>query len=439
MDKQQLSRRAFLKLAAASSSGAALAGLGPLRNIAAAQDMGEVSVGHAWEAAFRARQQEFDDMFMERHPDTTISVIHNTWADHNNVVPAWAAAGTLPDIIYTHGSRATPWAHEGILIDIHDIVTTDEEFNVEGMWEESVRLYRVDGRIHCLPYDHGPIILGYNKDMFDAAGVDYPTDEWTMEDFGAAANELTDSDMGTFGWDGRLNLGNGGAFFYIGAWGGATLNEDETEMTLDTPEAREALNFWVNLIHEDNAGASATEAESFPNQNAFRAGVAAMSHIATWDTPSMRAQASFDWDVAPTPMGPDGMRKTGAFGSGYGITPNSDSPDRAWSYLREYLSIDGMIFMWSLSGRGSPARPEGLEVWLNSEPAPPNGHYFLSAMEDYAVTGPPFASLASPQVLSVIGREVDLMRLGEKSVDDAIATIMEEGQAALDASMEDDM
>ena len=43
-------------------------------------------------------------------------------------MPAWAAAGTLPDIIYVHGSRATPWAHEGIIIDIHDIVTADEEF-----------------------------------------------------------------------------------------------------------------------------------------------------------------------------------------------------------------------------------------------------------------------------------------------------------------------
>ena len=73
---------------------------------------------------------------------------------------------------------------------------------------------------------------------------------------------------------------------------------------------------------------------------------------------------------------------------------------RMWlgRYLREYLSLDGMIFMWSLSGRGSPARPEGLEVWLNSDPAPPSGRYFLEAMFDYAVTGPPFQSLAAAQV-----------------------------------------
>ncbi len=437
MSSKQFSRRNFLKLAAASSTGAVVGYLGPLSNIASAQDTVELTFGRHWEAAFRPRQAEYDEGFMERHPDISINISYNTWADHNNVVPAWAAAGILPDIIYVHGSRATPWASEGIIIDIHDIVVSDAEFNVDGMWEESVRLYRRNGRIHALPYDHGPIILGYNKDMFDAAGMDYPSEDWTMEDFAAAAIELTDEDAGVWGWDGRLDLGNGGGYFFLGAWGGGTLNEDETEMTFDTPGTREALNFWYKMIHEDGAAPSGAEAESFPGTQPFRAGVAAMGHIATWSTPSMRAQASFEWDVAPTPMGADGSRKTGAFGSGYGITPTSDKPDTAWRYLREYLSLEGMIFMWSLSGRGSPARPEGLEVWLNSDPAPPSGRYFLEAMFDYAVTGPPFASLASAQVLDIINREGDLLKLGETSVDDAIAAITKEGNAALDAAAED--
>ncbi|MCY4145194.1 MAG: sugar ABC transporter substrate-binding protein [Chloroflexi bacterium] len=437
MDKQQLSRRAFLKLAAASSSGIALAGVGPLRNIAAAQDTVELTFGRHWEAAFRPRQAEYDEGFMERHPDIKISITYNTWTDHNNVVPAWAAAGTLPDIVYVHGSRATPWAHEGIIIDIHDLAVADDEFNVDGMWEESLRLYRVNGRIHALPYDHGPIILGYNADMFDAAGLDYPDENWTMEDMASAAAALTDANMGVYGWDGNFSLGNSANGFFLGAWGATNMNDDETAMTMDTPEAREALSHWYNLIHEEGVAPTAAEAEAFPNQNVFRAGAAAMGHLATWDTPSMRAQASFNWDVAPAPMGADGTRATTSFGSGYGITPTSDKPDAAWRYLREYLSVDGMIFMWSLSGRGSPARPEGLEAWLTSDPAPPNGQYFLEAMFEYATTGHPYSSLASAQVSQILDRESNLLKLGEASVDQVIATIMEEGNAALDAVADD--
>ena len=437
MDTKQLSRRAFLKLAATTGTGAVLAGyLGPLRNIASAQDAVELTFGRHWEAAFRPRQAEYDEAFMERHPDIRINITYNTWSDHNNVVPAWAAAGTLPDIIYVHGSRVAPWANEGIIIDIHDLATPDEEFNVDGIWEESLRLYRVNGRLHAIPYDHGPLILGYNKDMFDAAEMEYPTEDWTMEDLLNAAAALSGDDgLPQWGWSGELDLGNGGSGFFLGAWGGATMNEEETEMVIDTPEAREALNFWYSLIHEAHAGPSATEAEGF-GDNPWQNGRCGMAVVPTWETPSLRRFASFDWDVAPTPMGADGTRKTGAFGSGYGITPTSDQPEVAWRYLREYLSVEGMIFMWSLSGRGSPARPEALEVWFTSDPAPENAYYYRDAMFDYAVTGPPFQTLAAAQVGDVLGREAELLRLGETSVDDAIAAIMTEGQAALDSVAE---
>ena len=78
MSTEKLSRRAFLKLAAASSSGVALAGLGPLSNIAGAQDTVELTFGRHWEAAFRPRQAEYDEGFMERHPDIDINITYNT-------------------------------------------------------------------------------------------------------------------------------------------------------------------------------------------------------------------------------------------------------------------------------------------------------------------------------------------------------------------------
>lgn len=432
LNKKQLSRRDFLKLAATASSGAFLIGyVGSSRNVASAQDATELTFGRHWEAAFRPVQEEFDDNFMEENPDIEINITYNTWGDHNNVVPAWAAAGTLPDIIYVHGSRVAPWAAEGIIVDIQSLVDPDSEFNVEGIWEESLRLYRVDGNLHGIPYDHGPLILGYNKDMFDAAGMDYPTTEWTMEDLLNAAVALTDPDQLQWGWSGELDLGSGGSHTFLGPWGGGTMNDDETQMILDTDEAREALNFWYTLIHELNAGPSATEAEGF-GDNPWQNGRTAMAVVPSWETPSLAQFASFEWDVAPWPMGTDGTRIAGSFGSGYGITSDSENPDVAWRYLREYLSTDGMIFMWGLTGRGSPARPDALESWLTSEPAPESAHFYLEAMQDYAVTGNPFQTLAAPQVLDILGREAELLRLGETTVDDAIAAIMEEGQEAMD-------
>ena len=435
MNKKQLSRRDFLRLAAATGTGAFIVGLPvPARQIASAQDSVELTFGRHWEAAFRPVQAEFDANFAEEHPEININITYNTWADHQNVVPAWAAAGTLPDILYVHGSRVAPWAAEGIISDIEDLVAPDTEFDVEGIWEESLRLYRIDGRLHAIPYDHGPVILGYNKDMFDAAGIDYPDENWTMDDLREAAIALSNPDELQWGWSGFFGFDNHNGVSFLGPWGGAAMNEDETEMTLDSDAVREATNFWTGLIHEDGAAPTAVDGESMGGiANVFQNGLSAMHAVPSWSTPSLRQFASFEWDVAPWPTGPV-QRVTGSFGSGYGITTSSEHPDVAWTYLREYLSTEGMIFMWSLTGRGSPARPAALEEWLNSEPAPDNAQYYLDAMENYSVTGSPFLTLAAPQILDVMNRERDLLQLGDTDVESAISTIMEEGQAAMDES-----
>ena len=82
--------------------------------------------------------------------------------------------------------------------------------------------------------------------------------------------------------------------------------------------------------------------------------------------------------------------------------------------------------MWGSSGRGSPARAEAYQSWLDSEPASDSAHYFLHALENYAVTGRPYQTLAAPQLLDITGRYQTLLRSGEIDVDSAITSIVEE-------------
>jgi multiple sugar transport system substrate-binding protein len=258
-----------------------------------------------------------------------------------------------------------------------------------------------------------------------------------MDDLVEAATALTDTSQQQWGFGGSLpNLNNGGMGATLRPWGAKLLNEDETELLLDTDEASEALNFWTGLILDQHIAPTFAVSGAFgdpigtPNI-VFRAGKAAMELIASWDTPSLQAQSAFAWDVAPWPEGPVG-RGTGSFGSGFGTTATSQHPDEAWTYLSEYLSVEGMIFMWGSTGRGSPARKDAYQSWLDSGFAPAGAQYFLDALENYASTDEPFQTTAAPQIGDLMIREMTVVRNGEKSVDDAIATIMEEGQALLD-------
>jgi multiple sugar transport system substrate-binding protein len=456
---KRFSRRDFLRMSALGATGALLAACGAAATpqiiekevvvtkevetikevekivevtaAAPASDVTVLTFGHHWEAAFRAHQEEFDNQFMGNHPEIVIKRVYNTWADHNQVVPTWAAAGTLPDIIYVHGSRAYPWAHEGITISIQDHIDSDNEFNVQGIWEEALKLYRYEGQQHDIPYDHGPVILGYNKDIFDAAGEPYPTEEWTLEDLREVAAKLTDVDNQQWGWSGTLptlSPEGGGATLY--PYGEQSMNEEQTGLTFDTDTAKEAMQFWTDIILTDKSAPTPAESQAI-EQGPWIGGRVAMSLVASWDTPTLANFASFKWDVAPWPTGPTG-RGTGSFGSGFGITSNSKNLDAGWAYLREYLSPEGMAFLWGSTGRGSPARKEAYESWMNSEVAPEHAEYFLDAMDGYARTGQPFATLAAAELLDIFNRETQLIRNGEKTVDEAVATMMEEGQAALD-------
>lgn len=427
MENKNLSRRNFLKAAASTAAGAAM--FTPLGKLAttfaspAGQDAVTITFAVHWELSFQPVQEEWDAKYIAEHPNVTIEKIYNTWADHNAIVLTWAAAGELPDIVYVHGSRAVPWGKGEILLPLNSYIEADADFNVEGVFPEALRLYNVDGNQYAIPYDHGPYIIGYNKDAFDAAGVEYPAEGWTLDDFVTKAKALTIPGQ-QWGFGPTVGLGNEQAPFFLGAFGGATFNEAEDGLLLDTEESRTALNFWFDLMHKEGVISNAADAASFSGDARF-SGQFAMFGIATWDIPGFHDLATFKYDVAPVPSGPAGQH-TGSFGSGFGTTATSKNADAAWDYLSEYLSQEGMEFMWAASGRGSPARQSAYQAFLDAPIVPEHSQYFLDAMEQYAVTGRPYQSVTGPEVAQVITDNVTLLGTGEISVDQFIANVTEQ-------------
>jgi multiple sugar transport system substrate-binding protein len=151
----------------------------------------------------------------------------------------------------------------------------------------------------------------------------------------------------------------------------------------------------------------------------------AMWAMPSWETPNFHDQASFNWDVAPWPKGPK-SRVTGAFGSGFCITTQSKNPDVAWTYLSEYLSKEGMEFMWGTTGRGSPARQAAYQSWIDSPIAPKHASFYLDATKDYAVNGRPYPSTTGPEVIDVINQNQTLLNSGEITIDKFISNVMEQ-------------
>jgi multiple sugar transport system substrate-binding protein len=437
MGDKPLSRRDFMKRALIVGGAVAAVSCAPqavqpaanegVGEKAPANDIIILTAAHAWEAAFEAHQNNFDNMFNEKNPNIVLKRINSGWSEHNQIVPTWAAANELPDLVYVHGSRAYPWNKEGIMISIQNYTEVDTAFDVKGVWEEALKLYRYNGKQYEIPYDHGPVILGYNKDLFDAAGVAYPTEDWTMDDFLSAARALTipEKQWGYSGYyGGTFGLGNELGIALVGPWGGKVFSDDESKLLIDSEEAITAMNWWVDLIMKEKVAPNPAESQAFP-AGIWISGVAAMFGLATWGIPQMAEYGDFNYDVAPWPKGPGG-RRTGSFGSGYGITKDSKNPDAAWKYMSDYLSTEGMEFMWAKSGRGSPARKSAYDAYLKAEINPPNVKYYMEALDQYAETGHPYQTTASGEVMDTIGRYTGLVSAGEMSVEECVKNIIAE-------------
>src|SRR5579859_5128827 len=134
----------------------------------------ELHMAFTWEAAFQPTQEQFNADFMKRHPEIKIKDSYNTWGEHNKIVPTWAAANSLPDIIYVHGAYIQPWARLGMFKPLDTYLNQDKTFNLDDFFPVALQLYIRDGKHYAIPYDHGPIIMAYNVDMLNQAGVKPP-------------------------------------------------------------------------------------------------------------------------------------------------------------------------------------------------------------------------------------------------------------------------
>jgi multiple sugar transport system substrate-binding protein len=395
---------------------------GPWPQVAVPEPTEEVtlSVAHAWDATFFERQKQFDELFTERHPNIKIEAENTTFADFLQKYTTQAAGGKLPDILYTQFSWAQQLIRAGLFIPVDDYIAKQPDFNIDDFTPQSLVSYKYDGKLWGIPYDEGPGNLYYNKDLFDAAGVSYPDETWTLDTLKENALKLTSGEGGDkiYGLADTPSPGNSTiAPSYLYPFGAEYVNEpDETECRINTPEAIQTMQWWHEL-REKGAIPSPEEVQSLA-WPAFQFGRIAMYHEGSWATPPIVAGAKFNWDVAMWPKGPV-KHSTFSAGSMYGITRDAKNTDAAWIYLNDYISTAGQAYMWGLTSRGSPSRLSAWPSYLDSEFAPPGAHFIQEAMTSIAshdILDQP----ADPQVTQTAGPIWDEVIAGSMSVEDAL-------------------
>ena len=276
--------------------------------------------------------------FHQAKPDITVKVEVSDWDSYWTKLKTLLSADTPPDVFAMDAPLYLDYQTRGVLLNLQPYLDKNPDL-LKGVYPQTLEAYKTPDGMYGLPRDFQTVVLFYNKDMFDAAGVAYPTADWTYEDLRNAAKQLTivgsDGKVSQFGfysdlWDMELIWSEA-----IWAYGGDVINADHTKTLIGEPKAREAWKLFHDMMFEDKSWPDSTTAGEYGG-DPFLAGVAAMTTIGHWAVPGY-AEVKFKWDVAPMPKGPSGQA-TSVNSAGFVVGKASKNPDAAFEFLKYVLS-----------------------------------------------------------------------------------------------------
>lgn len=198
-------------------------------------------------------------------------------ADYYKKIQTMAAAKQAPDLFWLSQEYIPMYAELGVIAPIDEYVKDNPKVDLNNYFEGPLQVGKVNGKLYGLPWISQPVMLYYNKTLFEKSGVDLPNPDWTWEDFEKAAIALTkdldnDGKIDQFGTviDGWPPIAT-----WIWTYGGEIIDEDG-KVRIDEPEAIEGIKMFDKLINIDKVTPNKTQAQNTGGPEMFKTGKVGM-------------------------------------------------------------------------------------------------------------------------------------------------------------------
>ncbi len=332
-----------------------------------------------------AAYQSLVDVFAQAHPDLDVELIHVPGqADYRKRLAADLAAGAPADVVLINYRRYAAFADAGALEPLGPYLEKSSLIKESDFYPEVVAPFKWDSKLMCIPQNISSLVVYYNKDLFDLAGVAYPAEGWTWDDFLATAQSLTkdlDGDGATDQFGAGLEASLVRLAPFVWQAGGEIVDNESNPSTLmlDTDAAFDAAEFFFGLqiIHHVVPNAEQETAED--SESRFINGRTAMFFNSRRGVPTYRESAQFEWDVAALPQ-----NKTQAgilHADAYCLPSASKNKDAAWTFIEFANSVEGQTIIAG-TGRTVPSliAVANSPAFLDPNTKPANSRVFLDTI-----------------------------------------------------------
>ena len=289
--------------------------------------------------------------------------------------------GSPPDLFLLNYRYYGQFQAKGAIEPLDPYLLSSRAFSEQDFYPEAMEAFRDDGGQTCMPQNVSSLVVYYNQDLFEAAGVRLPRPGWSWFDMVEAATKLTqdtdgDGVVDTYGLGVDPEIIRVAPFIWSNA---GTLVDDEDDpgrFAISTPQAAQAMQAFIDLRAEAGVTPTDEEAESEDFESRFLAGSLAMVMESRKVVPAFRTIEDFEWNVAPLPV--HQVPATVLHSDAYCMTAGAAHKDQAWRFLEFALGPQGQEIA-AKTGRTVPSLMSVAEsdAFLDPTFSPTNGRVFL--------------------------------------------------------------
>ncbi len=299
--------------------------------------------------------------FIASHPGVTIEFETISQGDLDTKMVADHIANNAPDVVRVAHTQVKPWASKGILLDISQYIERD---GLDYM-ENAKDIFTYKDGIYAFPKTLTCRSLLYNTDMFDKAGISYPTDDWTWEDLKVAAKKLTIVENGrTKQWGFLLAPQVPGMFGMFIEQAGGKMFDENGEAIFNSAAGVKVLNYWNDLVFTSKVSPTPKVGADMNYEQGFKLGQIAMIITGSWNRPTLASDfPDLKYGVAEAPH--DAARSNNLISDGVGVWSGTKNKDLAVEFAEYVASNEAQMLWWDTLQSHFPATKSGIQEILN--------------------------------------------------------------------------
>lgn len=375
-----------------------------------------------WDMATQPAFSAAIDAFVAANPGVTVEPIDVPSADYTTKLSVMLNGGSDLDVFWVKDANTLYELQErGQAADLNGLIDRDglDLADYNGLADG----FNFSGKQAALPFRTDYYTLFFNKDIFDAAGVEYPTNDMTWAEFDELARKVT------FGEGTEKKYGAHYHTWQACVENWAVQDGKNTIVATDYSFFKPAYEMVLKQQEDGVCMDYGTlKSANLHYSSVFADGSVAMMPMGTWYSATIidkinKGESSVNWGIATLPH-PEGMPAGSVVGSTTPLCVNeaSANKDLAWEFVKFVCGPEGALAVANTGAIPALLDDATLDV-ICSVPGMPEG-----AKEALAVTGFVLDRPIAPSVSEIdkmLGEEHSLIMLGEMGLDEVLAEMAE--------------